>query len=82
MYTDLKRFPEWSGVIQNHLCTVWDLLKNMFGRVTLPQLLFAGILGIAGGIYIFQPIFEQYSRDQKELKVKLKLAEESEKKKS
>ncbi|XP_054572194.1 protein PIGBOS1 [Eptesicus fuscus] len=54
----------------------------MFGRVTLPQLLFAGILGIAGGIYIFQPIFEQYSRDQKELKVKLKLAEESEKKKS
>ncbi|KAK1339079.1 hypothetical protein QTO34_019752, partial [Cnephaeus nilssonii] len=78
---NLKRFPEWSGVIQNHLCTVWDLLKNMFGRVTLPQLFFAGILGIAGGIYIFQPIFEQYSRDQRELKEKLKLAEESEKKK-
>lgn len=54
--------------------------KNMFGRVTLPQLLFAGILGIAGGIYIFQPIFEQYSREQKELKEKLKWAEESEKK--
>lgn len=54
----------------------------MFGRVTLPQALFAGILGIAGGIYIYQPIFEQYSRDQKELKEKLKLAEESEKKKS
>ncbi|CAK6432212.1 unnamed protein product [Pipistrellus nathusii] len=54
----------------------------MFGRVTLPQMLFAGILGIAGGIYIFQPIFEQYSRDQKELKEKLKLVEESEKKKS
>lgn len=57
-------------------------VKNMFGRVTLPQALFAGILGIAGGIYIFQPIFEQYSRDQKELQEKLKLAEESEKKKS
>lgn len=55
---------------------------EMFGRVTLPQLLFASFLGIAGGIYIYQPIFEQYSRDQKELKEKLKLAQESKEKKS
>ncbi|XP_036909835.1 protein PIGBOS1 [Sturnira hondurensis] len=54
----------------------------MFGRLTFPQLLFASILGIAGGIYIFQPIFQQNSRDQKELKEKLKLAEKSEEKKS
>ncbi|XP_053525971.1 protein PIGBOS1 [Artibeus jamaicensis] len=54
----------------------------MFRRLTFPQLLFASILGIAGGIYIFQPIFQQNSRDQKELKEKLKLAEESEEKKS
>ncbi|XP_020015267.1 protein PIGBOS1 [Castor canadensis] len=54
----------------------------MFGRLTGPQLLFASILGIAGGMYIYQPIFEQYSRDQKELKQKMKLAQESEEKKS
>ncbi|KAF6352058.1 PIGB opposite strand 1 [Rhinolophus ferrumequinum] len=54
----------------------------MFRRLTFPQLLLASVLGIAGGIYIYQPIFEQYSRDQKELKEKLKLAQESEEKKS
>ncbi|KAM4833103.1 protein PIGBOS1 [Urocitellus parryii] len=54
----------------------------MFGRLTLPQLLFAGVLGFAGGIYIYQPIFEQYSREQKELKEKAKLAQVSEEKKS
>ncbi|EDL26284.1 protein PIGBOS1 [Mus musculus] len=52
----------------------------MLGRLPLPQLLFAAILGIAGGMYIYQPIFEQYSRDQKELKEKVKLLEESEEK--
>ncbi|XP_042543726.1 protein PIGBOS1 [Dipodomys merriami] len=54
----------------------------MFGRLTLPQMLFATILGIAGGIYIYQPIFEQYARDQEELKEKMKLAQESEEKRS
>lgn len=57
-------------------------VENMFRRLTFPQLLLASVLGIAGGIYIYQPIFEQYSRDQKELKEKLKLAQESEEKKS
>ena len=57
-------------------------IEKMFGRLTLSQLLFASILGIAGGVYVFQPIFKQNSRDQKELKEKLKLAEESEEKKS
>ncbi|XP_077604418.1 protein PIGBOS1 [Crocuta crocuta] len=54
----------------------------MFGRLTLPQLLFASILGIAGGMYIYQPIFEQYYRDQMEFKKKLKLTQESEEKKN
>ncbi|XP_023421708.2 protein PIGBOS1 [Cavia porcellus] len=54
----------------------------MFGRLTLPQVLLAGIMGIAGGIYIYQPIFEQYSRDQKSLKKKVELTEESEEKRS
>ncbi|XP_014437499.1 protein PIGBOS1 [Tupaia chinensis] len=54
----------------------------MFGRLTFPQLIFASILGIAGGIYIYQPIFEQYARDQKALQEKLKLAQEKEEKKS
>lgn len=57
-------------------------VENMFRRLTFPQLFFASILGIAGGIYIYQPIFEQYSRDQKELKEMLKLAQESEEKKN
>ncbi|XP_045305637.1 protein PIGBOS1 [Leopardus geoffroyi] len=54
----------------------------MFGRLTLPQLLFASILGIGGGMYIYQPIFEQYYRDKMEFKKKLKLTQESEEKKS
>ena len=61
-------------------CQVFD--EKMFGRLTFPQLLFASLLGIAGGIYIYQPIFEQYSRDQKELKEKMKLVQDSEEKKS
>nr|XP_045015861.1 protein PIGBOS1 [Jaculus jaculus]XP_045015862.1 protein PIGBOS1 [Jaculus jaculus]XP_045015863.1 protein PIGBOS1 [Jaculus jaculus] len=52
----------------------------MFRGLTLPQLAFASILGIVGGIYIYQPIFEQYSRDQKELKQKEKLARDFEEK--
>ncbi|XP_055971618.1 protein PIGBOS1 [Sorex fumeus] len=54
----------------------------MFGRLTFPQLLFASILGIAGGIYIYQPIFEQYFRDQKELRENVKSAPDSKEKKS
>ena len=61
-------------------CEVFD--EKMFGRLTFPQLLFASLLGIAGGIYIYQPIFERYSRDQKELKEKMKLVQDSEEKKS
>ncbi|XP_021109128.1 protein PIGBOS1-like [Heterocephalus glaber] len=54
----------------------------MFGRLSLPQLLFAGIVGIPGGIYIYQPIFEQYSKDQTMLKKKVELTEESKEKRS
>ncbi|XP_028926727.1 protein PIGBOS1 [Ornithorhynchus anatinus] len=54
----------------------------MFGRLTLPQMIFAGILGVGGGIYIYQPIFEQYARDQRALKEKLPVTEEGEDKKS
>ncbi|XP_017657434.1 protein PIGBOS1 [Nannospalax galili] len=61
-------------------CAVF--IATMLGRVTLPQLLFASVLGIAGGMYIYQPIFEQYSRNQKELKEKMKLAQESEEKRN
>ncbi|XP_052570275.1 protein PIGBOS1 [Peromyscus eremicus] len=54
----------------------------MLRRVTLPQLVFATFLGIAGGVYIYQPIFEQYSREQKEFKEKVKLLQESEEKRT
>ncbi|XP_032159172.1 protein PIGBOS1-like [Mustela erminea] len=46
----------------------------MFGRLTLPKLLFTSILGIAGRMHIYQLILEQYYQDQMELKEKLKLA--------
>lgn len=59
-----------------------EFVATMFGRLTLPQLVFAGFLGLAGGIYIYQPIFEQYAREQKELKERAKLAQVSEEKKS
>ncbi|XP_037689834.1 protein PIGBOS1 [Choloepus didactylus] len=77
---DLKRFPGCGNIAST--CIVLNLLKTMFRRLTLPQLLFASILGVAGGMYIYQPVFEQYSKDQKALKEKLKLAQELEEKKS
>ncbi|KAM4747896.1 protein PIGBOS1 isoform 1-T2 [Rhinophrynus dorsalis] len=40
----------------------------MFRRLSLPQLFLATILGVAGGVYIYKPIFEQYMWDQKKLK--------------
>ncbi|CAO2634356.1 Protein PIGBOS1 [Lemmus lemmus] len=54
----------------------------MFRGLTVSQLLFAVALGIAGGMYIYQPIFEQYSRDQKELEEKVQRFQASEEKKS
>ncbi|XP_056665938.1 protein PIGBOS1 [Monodelphis domestica] len=54
----------------------------MFGRLSFPQIILASVLGVAGGIYIYQPIFEQYSRDQKLLKEKPQIVQESEEKKS
>ncbi|XP_072472176.1 protein PIGBOS1 [Notamacropus eugenii] len=54
----------------------------MYGRLTFPQMLLASVLGVAGGIYIYQPIFEQYSRDQKILKEKTQSVQESLEKKS
>ncbi|XP_051836655.1 protein PIGBOS1 [Antechinus flavipes] len=54
----------------------------MFGRLSFPQMIFASILGVAGGIYIYQPIFEQYSRDQKILKEKSQIVQELKEKKN
>ncbi|XP_036048536.1 protein PIGBOS1 [Onychomys torridus] len=54
----------------------------MLRRMTFPQLVFAAFLGVAGGLYIYQPIFEQYSREQKELREKVKLLQESEEKRT
>lgn len=71
----------WKIIFPDHLYVVL-FVATMFGRWSLPQLLFAGILGIAGGIYIYQPIFEQYYRDQKALKKKMELTKESEEKRS
>ncbi|XP_041535769.1 protein PIGBOS1 isoform X1 [Microtus oregoni] len=61
------------------LCTT---CLAMLRRLTVSQVLFAVALGIAGGMYIYQPIFEQYSRDQKELEEKLQGFQAAEEKKS
>lgn len=84
LYTDAERFPGFGVIFFSPKPPLHRVVfvEEMFGRLTFPQLLFASILGIAGGIYIYQPIFEQYSRDQKELKEKLKLAQDSEEKKN
>ncbi|XP_030046090.1 protein PIGBOS1 [Microcaecilia unicolor] len=52
----------------------------MHGRFSIPQILLATLLGIAGGLYIYKPIYEQYYWDQKKLKATLATAEEAEKK--
>ncbi|KAE8617679.1 hypothetical protein XENTR_v10009162 [Xenopus tropicalis] len=43
-------------------------LLEMYRRLSLPQLFLATFLGVAGGVYIYKPIFEQYMWEQKSLK--------------
>lgn len=82
--------PFFLGNSSEEICCLWNLVTlscaplavAMLRRLTRPQLLFAAALGVAGGMYIYQPIFEQYSRDQKELKEKVKILQESEEKRS
>lgn len=77
---DLKRFPGCGVWLPKPPSPCAVFVATMFRRLTLSHLLFTTILGIAGGVYIFQPVFEQYAKDQKELKVQL--VQESEEKKS
>ncbi|XP_023414024.1 protein PIGBOS1 isoform X2 [Loxodonta africana] len=81
---DAERSEEisWTCTLSKPPLHCAAFVETMFGRLTLPQWLFASILGIAGGVYIYQPIFEQYSRDQQALKEELKVAQESEEKKN
>ncbi|XP_021796277.2 cell cycle progression protein 1 isoform X8 [Papio anubis] len=77
---DLKRFPGPGVWLPKPPFPCAVFVATMFRRLTLSHLLFTTILGIAGGVYVFQPVFEQYAKDQKELKVQL--VQESEEKKS
>ncbi|XP_024060703.2 protein PIGBOS1 [Terrapene carolina triunguis] len=52
----------------------------MYGKVPLPHIFLGALLGVAGGIYIYKPIFEQYHRKQNKLKEKLQAPELEEKK--
>ncbi|XP_069838677.1 protein PIGBOS1 [Dendropsophus ebraccatus] len=36
----------------------------MFGRLPFGQLFLAVVLGVAGGVYIYKPLFEQYRFEQ------------------
>ncbi|XP_043934888.1 protein PIGBOS1 [Protopterus annectens] len=40
----------------------------IFGRLTFFQMVAMTFLGVAGGVYVYKPIFEQYTKDQKLLK--------------
>ncbi|XP_069078537.1 protein PIGBOS1 [Pleurodeles waltl] len=40
----------------------------MFRRFTVPQMLLASLVGIAGGFYIYKPIYEQYYWDNRTTK--------------
>ncbi|XP_019359792.1 PREDICTED: protein PIGBOS1 [Gavialis gangeticus] len=40
----------------------------MFGRLTFPQKILGMVLGVAGGIYVYKPIFDQFRREQKQIK--------------
>lgn len=42
----------------------------IFGRLTFFQMVVVTFLGVAGGVYVYKPIFEQYAKDQKPLKEK------------
>lgn len=38
----------------------------MYGKT--PYIFLGALLGVAGGVYIYKPIFEQYNRNQNKLK--------------
>ncbi|XP_053318503.1 protein PIGBOS1 [Spea bombifrons] len=40
----------------------------MFRGLSFPQLFLATFLGVAGGVYIYKPIYEQYYWEKKTLK--------------
>ncbi|XP_018110943.1 protein PIGBOS1 [Xenopus laevis] len=37
----------------------------MYRRFSFPQIFLATLLGVAGGVYIYKPMFEQYAWEQK-----------------
>ncbi|XP_014339840.1 protein PIGBOS1 [Latimeria chalumnae] len=42
----------------------------VFSRLSFPQIAMMTLLGAAGGVYVYKPIYEQYSKDQRRLKEK------------
>ncbi|MEE6503012.1 hypothetical protein FKM82_004710 [Ascaphus truei] len=41
------------------------ITDEMYRRFNFAQIVFATVLGVAGGVYIYKPIFEQYRWDQR-----------------
>ncbi|XP_069480975.1 protein PIGBOS1 [Ambystoma mexicanum] len=52
----------------------------MYRRISLPQMMLATVIGIAGGYYIYKPIYEQYNWEQRTLKNKAPPVQEGQKK--
>ncbi|XP_019389089.1 PREDICTED: protein PIGBOS1 [Crocodylus porosus] len=49
----------------------------MFGRLTFTQKILGMVLGVAGGVYIYKPIFDQFRREQKQIKEELEVPQDA-----
>ncbi|KAK6475173.1 protein PIGBOS1 [Huso huso] len=42
----------------------------IFGRLSFSQIALVTLIGVAGGVYVYKPIYEQYNKEQRLLKEK------------
>ncbi|KAK1160720.1 protein PIGBOS1 [Acipenser oxyrinchus oxyrinchus] len=42
----------------------------IFGRLSFSQIALVTLVGVAGGVYVYKPIYEQYNKEQRLLKEK------------
>ncbi|XP_041082816.1 protein PIGBOS1 [Polyodon spathula] len=52
----------------------------IFGRLSFSQIALVTLIGVAGGVYVYKPIYEQYNKEQRLLKEKTEQGELGEQK--